>query len=181
MPKYIAILRGINVGGKRKILMTDLTTLFQGLGFSNVQTYIQSGNVIFEVTGKENTLALSHQIEQQIEKQFGYEVPVITRTIEELEQAIAQNPFLKTKVSIEGLFLTFLKNVPSAEKLENIKSFDFSPDQFEIVGKDVFGYCAGKYHKTKLSNQFFENKLKVAATTRNWKTVIRLFEMVKST
>lgn len=177
MPKYIAILRGINVGGKRKILMADLKELFHGLGFTNIQTYIQSGNVIFETSSKDDYGTLSLKIEQSISKAYGFEVPVIIRTVDEIEHAISINPFLKNKAAIEGLFLTFLKNVPSAEKLESIKSFDFSPDQFEIIGKNVFGYCAGKYHKTKLSNLFFESKLKVSATTRNWKTVNKLVEM----
>lgn len=177
MPKYIAILRGINVGGRRKILMVDLKKLFVNLGFTNIQTYIQSGNVIFETHIKEDNIWLSDKIEQAISKTYGFEVSVIIRTVNEIEQAILNNPFLKNKAEVEGLFLTFLKSTPSAEKLENIKSFDFSPDKFEIVGKDVFGICFGKYHKTKISNQFFESKLKVSATTRNWKTVNKLFDI----
>ena len=177
MPKYIAILRGINVGGRRKILMFDLKKLFMKLDFTNIQTYIQSGNVIFEADSKDDDTTLSNRIEQNISKTFGFEVPVIIRTSREIEQAISNNPFLINKAEVEGLFLTFLKDVPSSEKLESIKNFDFSPDKFEIVGKDIFGYCAGKYHKTKLSNQFFESKLKVSATTRNWKTVNKLFEL----
>ena len=177
MPKYIAILRGINVGGRRKILMVDLKKLFQELGFTNIQTYIQSGNVVFETSSSDDNATLSNKIEQIISKTYGFEVPVILRTANEIEQAISNNPFFKNKTEVEGLFLTFLKSIPSAVELENIKSFDFSPDKFEIVGKDIFGFCFGKYHKTKLSNQFFESKLKVSATTRNWKTVINLQQM----
>ena len=160
--------------------MTDLKKLFQILGFTNIQTYIQSGNVIFEADSKANNVALSNGIEQSILKTYGFEVPVIIRTADEIKHAISNNPFLKIKAEVEGLFLTFLKSIPSTEKLANVKSFDFSPDQFEIIGKDVFGFCAGKYHKTKLSNRFFESKLKVSATTRNWKTVNKLVEIAAS-
>ncbi len=180
MTTYIAILRGINVGGRRKILMADLSSLFQGLGFANIQTYIQSGNVVFETNSKADNVALSNRIEQSISKTFGFEVPVIIRTDDEIEQAISNNPFLINKAEVEGFFLTFLKDVPSSKKLESIKSFDFSPDKFEVIGKDIFGFCAGNYHKTKLSNQFFESKLKVSATTRIWKTANKLVEMANS-
>ena len=157
--------------------MADLKKLFQKLGFTNIQTYIQSGNVIFDTDLKDDNNTLANKIEQIISKTYGFEVPVILRTVEEIEQAISNNPFLKKKAEVEGLFLTFLKNVPSAEKREGIKSFDFSPDQFEIIDKDVFGFCTGKYSKSKLTNNFFEKKLQVSATTRNWRTVKKLLQL----
>jgi uncharacterized protein (DUF1697 family) len=177
MTHYISILRGINVGGKRKILMADLKALYEKLGFSEVKTYIQSGNVIFKAQKQEGH-QLAQKISEAIEEKYGFEVPVIVRTKEEMERTLSANPFLNQEDTvIENLHLTFLSDLPVEEKLEKIKSIDHSPDQFHIIRKDVFIFCSGKYHQTKLSNTFFEKKLKVNATTRNWKTAKKLLEL----
>jgi len=180
MPKYIAILRGINVGGKRKILMGDLREMFHKMGFINTQTYIQSGNVIFESSEAIEAIQISEMIKTAIQKKFGHDVPIIVRTSGEIRQAVLNNPFLKKGHEIERLYLTFLKEKPDLEHLEKIKQYDYSPDQYEISGNHIFGFCAGKYSETKYTNTFFEAKLKVAATTRNWKTVRKLFELATS-
>lgn len=179
--KHIAILRGINVGGKRKLLMADLRTLFADLGFENVATYIQSGNVIFEAIPGEDPLTTAARIESAINKKYGYDVPVIVFPGAELITAIEANPFVKNQPEdISALHLTFLSEIPSEDKVEEISDLDFFPDQFDIVGRCVFIRLGGerKYHKSKLSNLFFEKKLGVAATTRNWKTVLKLVELV---
>jgi len=181
MTKRIAILRGINVGGKRKILMVDLKKILSKLGFEDMQTYIQSGNVIFNSTRKHDDLEFANEIEQSISNKYGFDVPVIVKTENKLNEAISSNPFFKKKdADIERLHLTFLKEIPEKEKLENIKSYDYSPDKFEINGNNVFVYCSGKYSDSKLTNKFFESKLKVSATTRNWKTVLKLSELSKT-
>lgn len=177
MTKYIAILRGINVGGHRKIRMADLREMLQKIGFTNIQTYIQSGNVVFNTEGKEKQHAISSRIEKQILETYGFIVPVVVRTAKEIKQAVAVNPFLKEGIAIEQLYLTFLKEIPAPEGLEKIKIYDYSPDRFEIINNNVFGFCSGKYSDSKYTNTFFEKKLKVAATTRNWKTVLKLLEL----
>ena len=178
MTKYISILRGINVGGKRKILMSDLKKLYSDLGFSNIITYIQSGNVIFDTNSIDNIVDLESKIEQSITSTFGFDVPVIVRTVPELQRSIAANPFLKKQdVEVERLCLTFLKDLPASEKQDSLTKIDFHPDKFEIIDKDVFIFCHGKYSQSKLTNNLIENKLKVGATTRNWKTVCKLFEL----
>jgi uncharacterized protein (DUF1697 family) len=180
MARYISILRGINVGGNRKILMKDLKSLYEGLGFSKVETYIQSGNVIFDADETE-TSVLENKFHKVIAETFGFDVPVIVRTAEEWAKSIGNNPFWKEKdADIDRLHLTCLKEVPSPELLEKIKPFQFLPDRYEIMGKDVFIFCAAGYGKSKLTNPFFESKLKVPATTRNWKTVMKLHEMINS-
>ena len=179
MTKYIAILRGINVGGKRKILMADLKELFIEIGFADIQTYIQSGNIIFNTKRKDDNIELANKIEQSIAKNYDFKVPVIVRNVEELNEAISNNPFFE-KNDIERLHLTFLKEVPETEKLDKIKTYDYSPDKFEIKDKNVFVYCSGKYSDSKLTNKFFESKLKVLATTRNWKTVLKLLELLNT-
>ncbi len=177
--RYISILRGINVGGNRKIRMADLKVMFESLGFSNVRTYIQSGNVIFESDQMLSTTDLEKNIQQSISESFGFDVPVIVRTEEEMAKSIANNPFWKEKdADIDRLHLTFLKDLPVSEKLEKISSLAFPPDKFEIIGRDVFIFCSAGYSDSKLTNQFFESKLGVQATTRNWKTVMKLHELV---
>jgi len=179
MEKYIAILRAINVGANRKVLMVDLKKLFEDLGFINIQTYIQSGNVIFESKEK-NIPKISEILAQNISQKFGFEVPVIVISKTELDNAILENPFVKSEENnIENLHLTFLKTIPDTENLEVINKLNFEPDLFEIIGKNAFIFCKGKYSDTKLNNQFFEKKLKVNATTRNWKTVLKLQAMAK--
>lgn len=175
MNKKIAILRGINVGGKRKILMKDLKDLCKQSGFEHAQTYIQSGNLIF-ISNKENS-DLEVILETSILKRFGFEVPVIVRNLEELEKSVNRNPFYTQNVDIDHLYLTFLKEGPTNENLEKLQSFNYEPDKFEIEKNEIFIYCEGKYHLTKLSNNFFEKKLKVGATTRNWKTILKLLEL----
>lgn len=178
MDKRIALLRGINVGGKRKIRMTDLTALFESLGFTNIVSYIQSGNIIFNTPKKISHTEVSNQLAKAIFHKFGFEVPVIVLSANDLEQAFARNPFYKENESdLTNLHLTFLKEVPSNENLQVLQSYNYEPDKFKILDKNVFLFCTGKYHLSKLSNTFFEKKLKVPATTRNWKTVIKLMEL----
>lgn len=178
MKTFISILRGINVSGQKKILMADLKVLFENLEFEDVSTYIQSGNVVFSADEKSTGQDLARKIEAAISEKYSFHVPVIIRTAVEIENILAVNPFLKdVNIDREKLHVTFLEEIPEQEKLESIKSFDFPPDQFVIIGKEVFLHCPDKYGETKLSNKFFENKLKVSATTRNWKTVNKLVEM----
>ncbi len=173
--KYISVLRGINVGGKRKILMADLKKLYAELGFTNCVSYIQSGNVIFEYSDSQNN-ELAILIQNTIAEKYGFDVPVIVRTRNEWEQSVQANPYIKTHKT-ENLHVSFLNENPKAELSEAISELNFEPDRFQIIDKDVFIYCPGQYHKTKLSNQFFESKLKLKATTRNWNTVLKLLEL----
>ena len=173
MQTYISILRSINVSGQKKILMADLKTLIETLEFKEVFTYIQSGNVVFKSDGNLPDMGLAKKIEAAIEKKYGFQVPVIIRNIEELDKVISNNPFL----AIEKLHVTFLSQAPKENNIKSIENIDFSPDRFFIKGKEVFLHIPESYGETKLSNKFFENKLKVTATTRNWKTVNKLFEI----
>lgn len=180
MNKKIALLRGINVGGHKKILMTDLRLLFERLGFKNVRSYIQSGNIIFDTSVDKDEIDVEVQIEAAIKEQFGFDVPVIVRSKEELESLVNNNPFVKGGMFDDPqLFLTCLKSEPKAEDRIITENFRFEPDQFSIDRKDIYMVCMGKYHLSKLSNTFFESKLKVGATTRGWKTILKLLELSK--
>ncbi len=178
MQTFISILRGINVSGQKKILMADLKALYESLKFKEVITYIQSGNVIFRSDGKLSDLELAKKIETAIYKKYSFNVPVIIRSVEEIRKIISINPLLKEKnIYIDRLFVSFLSEIPNQLNLESIKMIDYSPDRFTIIGKEAFLYVPESYGETKLSNTFFENKLKVTATTRNWKTVNKLLEI----
>lgn len=174
MESYIAILRGINVSGQKKIKMEDLRQLLAGLNFHNIRTYIQSGNVIFEHE-KSDPLELAKQIEHKIFDKYGFEVPVIVKTATELEHILHNNPFLKGRKEDESrLHVTFLAEEPGQELLNKIKGTDYKPDEFIISDQAIYLFCPNGYGRTKLTNNFFENKLQVTATTRNWKTVNKL-------
>ncbi len=176
---YIALLRGINVGGKRKILMADLRLLFASIGLSDVTTYIQSGNIYFKssITEKEK---LENMIAEAINSKYGFDVPVIIRTASEIESIILNNPFIKQEgVTIDNLHLTFIKTYPNPQYLDTIPSNSFLPDKFEIIGNNIYIYCTGKVSQSKITNIIFEKKFKVVTSTRNWKTVIKLGEMCK--
>ena len=178
MATYISILRGINVGGQKRVLMADLTKLYENIGFQSVVTYIQSGNVIFESTENISIEMLCQRIEKAIFEHYQFVVPVIVRNKTELTNIIATNPFtIQAGVDFEKLHVTFLSETPSDVALEKMKTYDYAPDQFMIIGQNVFLHCPIDYGHSKLSNSFFENKLKVRATTRNWKTVNKLLEL----
>ncbi len=178
MDRKIALLRGINVGGKRKILMADLKLMFCDLGFTDVITYIQSGNVIFN-TPEADVAKLENRVEQAILERFGFDVPVIIRTSKELEYVYNHNPFFNESADVKCLYLTFLKEHPQKESIEQIALNGFEPDRFEVVQREVYVYCVGKYHKSKLSNIFFEKKLLVTTTTRNWNTLLKLIDLAR--
>ena len=174
MKTYISILRGINVSGQKKIIMTDLQALYESLNFKDVITYIQSGNVIFKTDKKYTAVKLAKLIEDKIASTYNFEVPVIIRTLEELKNVKSRNPYKKEDV--DSLYVTFLSNTPNAINLEKLDNVSFLPDKFEIIDKEIY-LCVASYGNTKLSNNFFESKLKVTATTRNLKTINILAEL----
>jgi uncharacterized protein (DUF1697 family) len=176
MKTYVALLRGINVGGNRKILMKDLKKSFEEMGFQDVVTYIQSGNVVFK-TSSEKSIFLAEKIEKEIEQTFGFFVPVIIRQNTDIQELIIKNNF-KTD-DIERLHLTFLDKKPTRDFLDKIQQVSYLPDRFEIIDDNVFIFCSGKYSDSKLTNQFFEKHLNAKATTRNWKTILQLAELSK--
>jgi len=181
MTKKIALLRGINVGGRRKIIMADLRQLLEKIGFTDVKTYIQSGNIIFTHKEELSNIEIAEKIEKVIAENYEFEVPALVRTAEEWKNAINNSPFYQEDMEdVSQLHLTFLKEKPSIENQEKAESYDYPPDKFIIKNKEVYILCLGKYHKTKLSNTFFEKKLKVSTTTRNWKTVLKLLELSQS-
>ena len=146
------------------------------IGLQNVNTYIQSGNIVFQSSKTKEELI--NAIQDKIKQAYKFEVPVQIINKEELQQIIQQNPFLKENSDIKFLHITFLTDKPTKEYIEQIKDSQYKEDTFIITEKVVYIYCPGGYGKTKFNNTFFEKKLKVSATTRNWKTSLKLVEMI---
>jgi len=177
MQTYISILRGINVSGHKMIKMDALRAMFETLGFKNVKTYIQSGNVVFQ-TKKTSPQALEKKIAKKIADSFGFEVPVLVIDSAELSHTLKNNPFVnKRKEDSTKLHVTFLSGEPQQAAIEKIKEGNYADDEFIVSGKNIYLFCPNGYGNTKLSNTFFENKLKLTATTRNWKTVNELINL----
>lgn len=179
MGKFVALLRGINVSGQKKIKMSDLKILFEELSFTNVGTYIQSGNVLFK-SSTTNKKSLRNKIEKEIAGKFGFRVQVIIKTPDELGYALKNNPFLNNKTNdIERIYFTFLSDAPAQEKIQKLKEVDSSSEKYILDGTTIYLFFPNGYGNAKMNNNFFEKKLKVSATTRNYKTVKTIFEMVK--
>jgi uncharacterized protein (DUF1697 family) len=171
------MLRGINVGGHKKIKMDILKQLHVELGYTNVQTYIQSGNVIFQ-TMNNDSIAVEKTISEQILKVTGLEVPELVLKLAEMKQIVENNPFtLDSTKNTASFHVTFLSAIPDTTSIEKLKSTDYGADQFKLLDKVIYVYCPTGYGNTKLTNTFFENKLKVTATSRNWKTVNELVRL----
>ncbi|MHC1782496.1 MAG: DUF1697 domain-containing protein [Anaerolineaceae bacterium] len=180
MTTFVALLRGINVSGHNSIQMPALKSLFEGLGFSNVRTYLQSGNVVFD-SHPDDWTALSTAIPDEIEKVLGLRLPVIIRSAKEMETLLDGNPFINERnLDPAGLYVTFLQYPTNPIFAVALAApAGVGEDEFVLCGMDIYVSCPGGYGRTKLNNNFFENKLKLAASTRNWKTVQAMVEMSK--
>jgi uncharacterized protein (DUF1697 family) len=174
---YIALLRGINVGGHNKIKMADLKHLFETIGLESVKTYIQSGNVLFKSEAEGEVL--SKRIEQEIRTAFGLSVPVILRTAKELEQIIRNCPFSVDKLSEgESVYISFLAELPSKEGIDHLHKFKSDIEDYKIDGKEIYLFFRQSIRNSKLAVHI--QKIGVPVTVRNWKTIIKLGNMVKT-
>lgn len=177
MKRYIALLRGINVSGQKLIKMDTLKDLFIGLNYSEVNTYLQSGNMIFSTKGIDQQL-IANEIEVEILKVFDFEVPVLILTMDELEKIVRNNPFTHHFDKDPAYFhITFLRSLPTKIDFKVIDKNVQNEEEFVILEKVIYLYCPHGYGRTKLTNHFFENKLAISATTRNWKTCNELLKL----
>jgi len=174
--KYIVLLRGINVGGKR-IKMAHLREVLESMGFQDVKTYLQSGNVILthDSTDKIN---IAGEIEKELSQKFGFSVNIIIRTKDELESIINNNPFIKVSdIELDKLHVTFLYDEPNKKTVSSLNINKEDNEKFGINGREIYLYLPNGYARTKLNNNIFEKKLNTIATTRNWKTTNKLLEL----
>jgi uncharacterized protein (DUF1697 family) len=170
---WLALLRGINVGGRNKVSMAGLRRVFEEAGCSSVRTYIQSGNVLFEKRDSDR-LALANLLEAAVADAFGVPAAVVLRTFEEIGDLARLHPF---GADTSQTFVSFLAREPDSDGVQRLLATDVAPDRFELRGSDVFLHYPNGVGGARLTGALLERQLGVAGTTRNWKTVARLAEM----
>lgn len=177
MTTHLALLRGINVSGHNMIKMEALKTTLEAIGFQNVQTYIQSGNVFVD-TEEENALKVGFLIRQEIFKVFGHEVPVVVIGKDDLAICFRNNPFLKEKdFDTKKLYVAFVSTTLKNESINDLKISQFKPDEASIDGSRIYIKYAVGAGKTRFDQKYIEKKLNVTATIRNWNTVTQLLTL----
>lgn len=174
MARYVALLRGVNVGGKNKLPMKELAAIFEKTGCNNVQTYIQSGNVIFECADKIEIF--QPKVGRAIERKFGFNPPFLIRKLPELEKIVRENPFLKLGAAESELHVVFLESEPTPEEVAKLEKNRVPPDDFAVHGKEIYLRLPNGAGRSKLAAV----KSKTLATARNWRTVNTLIEMLKT-
>ena len=177
---YVVLLRGINVNGKNILKMSELIERLIEAGFREVKTYIQSGNIVF-VHESNYEIELEKKLKALILENFGLDIPVVVLSPEEIRKAIESNPFMKEKdIDIRHLHITFLGGLPQEDKIIALQNGNYGSDQFFHSEKKIYLHCPNGYGKTKLTNTMLESKLKVNATTRNWKTINELLKIAEN-
>lgn len=177
MTTYVAWLRGINVGGTNSIPMKELRAQFERLGHEKVETYVRSGNVVFE--GKSPPKKIGAEIEDAVSKAFKLRVSVILRTRRELEGVATSNPFLTEDATPSSLHVMFLAQSPSAKGVKALDPDRSPPDEFEVGGREVYLRFPNGSGRSKLTIDYFERKLGTRATARNWNTIMKVLELMR--
>jgi uncharacterized protein (DUF1697 family) len=177
MTTYVALLRGINVGGRAKVAMPALRELFEALGHEGVQTYIASGNVVFRSAGRRSPTAIVTELEERIAADLGVPAKVLLRTAAELAKVVAANPYADAPP--KSVYATFLAAKPTAAKAEAAAAAVPAGETatFHLAGREVYLHLTAGYSDTKLNNAFFEKHLGAHATTRGWPTVLKLLDL----
>jgi len=174
---HVALLRGINVGGKNMLAMTALAKRFTDAGCEDVVTYINSGNVVFRATA---TLAkkLPAVITAALAKHHELQIPIVLRTAAELAAVVTANPFLAAKAPPKELYVGFLAKVPEAAAIAQLDPKRSPPDEFRVIGAEIYLRYRNGAGTTKLTNAYFDSKLATVSTVRNWNTVLALHGLV---
>jgi uncharacterized protein (DUF1697 family) len=173
---WVALLRGVNLGARNKVPMAGLRSLMEEIGAEDVQTYVQSGNVVFRSALARDELV--RRIERKLRARFGVDADVVLCTKAELARIVAANPFAEGETDPKRLHVTFLAQAPDRGRMAELKGERFELDRFHVTRAAVYLHTPQGYGRTKLSNTYFERKLGVRATTRNWRTVTTLAELV---
>jgi uncharacterized protein (DUF1697 family) len=166
--------------GHNSIKMTELSVLYNNLGFTDAETYIQSGNVIFSSSDEFPVVNISLDLERAILERFSYDVPVLIRTVEEIRKLLSANPFLfEENFEPSKMAVIFLHEKPSETQVQKVEKVDYPPDKFTISGSEIFIYCPNGFGRTKLYKNFFEKKMRVTGTARNWKTITTILDIAE--
>jgi uncharacterized protein (DUF1697 family) len=176
---HVALLRGVNVGGKNKLPMKQLVAIFAGLGADGAQSYIQSGNVVYRASP-----ALARRIpaavSAAIASELGLAIPVVTRSLAELRAVAAGNPFLERGVAPTAAYVAFLADTPTAARVAALDPQRSPGDAFAVRGRDIYLHLPNGGGRSKLTAAFFDSKLATISTARNWRTVLTLLEMAEA-
>jgi uncharacterized protein (DUF1697 family) len=174
METYIAFLRGINVGGYNKVPMAKLREVLNVTGLHEVRTYIQSGNIVFKSPEK-SVGELEQIIKKTIEDSFGFRVPTLVKSLDEVQKIIDDNPFTTSEyLESNSVYFTLLFDVPSGEQIRSFESVTYPNEEFKISDSCVYLLCKKGYGNAKLNNNLIERKLRVTATARNYRTMQKL-------
>ncbi|HUQ64019.1 MAG TPA: DUF1697 domain-containing protein [Acidimicrobiales bacterium] len=176
---YVALLRGINVGGRAKVAMSELRGLFDDLGYPGAKTYIQSGNVVFTASLRTPARAAS-DIAARIEKDLGVRCSVLLRTGADIATVLKGNPYVWAKAELSQLYVTFLDTAPNRTKAAELMVPKGETAEFTIAGREIYLRYPDGYGRTKFNNTYIEKRLGVVATTRNWNTVTKLHELAST-
>lgn len=180
MTRYVALLRGVNVGGHRKIAMADLRGLLSGLGHADVSTYLQSGNALF-ASARRGRDKLALEIERAITRELGLTVRCLVRSQADLRRVVAGNPLAATATDPARLLVTFLSDEPDPALLRALDPSAFAPDEFRASEREIYVWYPEGVRNTKLTHAFFEKRLRrggLVATSRNWNTVTKLLDLM---
>lgn len=175
MSAVVALLRGINLGSKRRVAMADLRAALTQAGFENVRTLLQSGNVVLD--SPESSDAVARTIEAAIAERFGLDVDVIVRTAAELAETVAGSPFTDVADGSRH-FVVFLPGEPAAAALRELEAQDFEPDRFSVRGREIYAWCPNGMRDSRLMRALGDARLAPTGTVRNWNTVTKLLAMV---
>jgi uncharacterized protein (DUF1697 family) len=178
MKTFAALLRGINVGGKNKIAMSELKRSLSSLGLEDVVTYIQSGNVVFRSPAGD-AAGLAGGVEHRIAEDFGVSITVLLRTPSELKAVARNNPFLKGKADLSKLHVVFLSGRPAAKAAAALDPERSPPDELSVRGREIYLHLPNGAGRSKLTIDYFERQLGVAASARNWNTLIKLIALTQ--
>jgi uncharacterized protein (DUF1697 family) len=176
---YLALLKGINVGGKNKLPMQDLKDIFIRAGCTEVRTFIQSGNVIFN-SSPDLVHQIAGRVSTAIQERFGYEVPVLLRSAGQLAGVVGNNPYVKEGADTDSLHVIFLQAKPDPDRLARIDANWSAPDSFVLQGQEIYLRLPDGAARTKLTVNYFDSRLQTVCTGRNWNTVSKLVELMKT-
>ncbi len=174
---FVALLRGVNVGGKNTLPMAALVEMFSAEGCRDVSTYVQSGNVVF-AAGSALAARLETSIPRRIAERFGYDIPIVLRSHRELAAVLEANPFVgQAGVAETGLHVMFLADQPTAPRIAGLDPARSPPDAFAVRGREVYLHCPNGFGRTKLANAYFDARLATQSTCRNWRTTVTLGDL----
>jgi uncharacterized protein (DUF1697 family) len=173
---WIVLLRGINVGGANRLAMADLRELVTDLGYEGVSTYIQSGNIVM-TSPRSDRSVMATEICEGIATKFGPKVSAVLRTPAELRVALAHNPFSAAESVGTHVYITFFSGSPSPDQVALLERDRFLPDQFEVIGSELYGCYPNGSGRSKMTLDYFEKRLQVRGTARNLNTVAKLIEL----